>query len=288
MQVHREIVPRAAHESFRCFVREEKDFPFLWHAHPECELTLITAGRGWRYVGDHREAYRTGDLVLLGPGLPHTWMSKPAPRHRAIVLQFDPACLGAPLRAAPEFAAVRRLLAASARGLRLRGRLRDRIAAGLEALPAQPGLPRLLALLGLFHLIAESRERSPIASPAYRRPEREEEQRRLAPLLNHLHASFRDRLPAAQLARRFGASTSTLARCFRRGTGRTLVQYLNELRIGHAAERLLDTDLTVSEVCFASGFQNLSHFNRLFRAAHRLTPRAYRRKFRAGLGSETA
>ena len=107
MQIHHERVPRAPHESFRCFVREEAAFPFRWHAHPECELTLITHGRGWRYVGNQRETYQAGDLALLGPGLPHTWASGPAAaggrsRHRAIVVQFRPDFLGASFLAVPE------------------------------------------------------------------------------------------------------------------------------------------------------------------------------------------
>lgn len=284
MQLHNEIVPRSPHESFRCFVRTAGEFPFRWHAHPECELTLIVSGGGWRYVGDQRERYRAGDLVLLGPGLPHTWMSTPGrsgrgARQRAIVVQFRPEFLGAAFREAPELASLRRLLAAAGRGLQLRGRLREEVAGGMEQLPGLHGFPRLLGLLRLLDAIARSGQRSALASPAYRPPEREEDSLRLAPLLKHLHANYRERQPAADLARRFGWSVSTLARRFRRGLGRTLVSYLNELRIGHAAERLLDTEQTVAEICFQSGFQNLSHFNRRFRAAHRMTPRAFRRHY---------
>lgn len=289
MQIHHEIVPRSPHESFRCFVREAGTFPFRWHAHPECELTLITAGSGWRYVGDQREPYRAGDLVLLGPGLPHTWMSVPAargrsPRPRAIVVQFLPEFLGAAFRDAPELAPLRRLLTAAGRGLKLRGRLREAVAVDLEALPVRHGFPRLLGLLRMLDAIARSGERSAIASPAYRRPERERDSVRLAPLLNHLHENYRERLPAADLARRFGWSVSTLTRFFRRAVGRTLVSYLNELRIGHATERLLETDLTVAEICFQSGFQNLSHFNRRFRLVHQMTPREFRRPYRDPAG----
>ena len=92
MQPLLEKVPKPHDASLRAFVRQEKQFPFEWHYHPEFELTLITAGRGRRFVGDHIADFREGDLVLLGALLPHTWRSGPShsgrKRRRAIVVQF--------------------------------------------------------------------------------------------------------------------------------------------------------------------------------------------------------
>ena len=98
MQPQLEKIRKPHNASFRAFVRQERQFPFAWHYHPEFELTLITSGRGRRFVGDHIADFREGDLVLLGPLLPHTWRSGPSSpgskQRRAIVIQFLDTFLG--------------------------------------------------------------------------------------------------------------------------------------------------------------------------------------------------
>src|SRR5512134_3022387 len=72
--------------------RLDDGIPFIWHYHPEFELTLTLNSRGQRYIGDNVSNYDDGDLVLLGPNLPHTWCSAAkidsAQPHIALVMWF--------------------------------------------------------------------------------------------------------------------------------------------------------------------------------------------------------
>jgi AraC-like DNA-binding protein len=274
MQAVYEKVPATTDGSFVMFVRRDKGFPFRWHFHPEYELTLIVRSRGQRFVGDNIAGYGPGDLVLLGPNLPHTWDSDDTgQQHEAIVIQFKGELLGR----GPEFKTLDRLLRQSHRGLQFTGATRQRVATQLRRLPRQRGLPRLLALFEILHTLATTREVRILSSPGFTPSLRHHEQARIDVVCNHIHAHLAERLSLPDLARRAGMSPRAFRRFFKRVLGKSLVQYLNELRIGQACAQLINTDRSVTEICYATGFNNLAYFNRRFRALKRVTPRQYRR-----------
>ncbi|MEK6249925.1 MAG: cupin domain-containing protein [Planctomycetales bacterium] len=115
-----EKVRKPHDSSLRAFLRAERHFPFQWHYHPEYELTLILHGRGQRFVADHVEDYREGDLVLLGPLLPHTWRSasnRSRRQQRAVVIQFPENFLGSAVSECAELKKVNDLLSRSRQGM---------------------------------------------------------------------------------------------------------------------------------------------------------------------------
>src|SRR6516162_360079 len=149
MKARIERVSAGPAASFVCRRRVDARFGFAWHFHPELELTLIVRSRGRRFVGDSIEPYEDGDLVLLGPNLPHTWHSDAGRqgRHEAVFCQFSPDFLGRAFLESPELAGVGRLLERSARGLRFGGRTQKAVARRMEGLDRLEGLPRLAALM---------------------------------------------------------------------------------------------------------------------------------------------
>ena len=277
------VSPKGA-ASFICRRRRDTRFGFTWHYHPEIELTLITRSRGRRFVGDSIEPYEDGDLVLLGPNLPHTWDSDPRRKgpHEAVFCQFTPEFLGPDFLRAPELAAVRRLLDRSTRGLRFSGRTQKAAARKMDGMERLQGLARLAALLEVLDLLARSREWRPLSSrefiPALRRGDAE----RIDRVCRHLNERCAERVTLAEAAAVAHLSIPAFSRSFRRKTGRTLVAYLNELRTGLACRGLMESERSISEIAFDSGFNNLSNFNRRFRALKGMSPREFRRQFRSG------
>ncbi len=287
-----EKIDLAPEASFQCFRRVEPAFPFSWHYHPEFELTLIVAGRGRRFVGDHVGDYMPGDLVLLGPNLPHTWESarddpthngKP---HEAVVVQFQKAFLGNGFFDRPEMRGIDRLLTRAARGVRFTGQIASYAADRLANLSAQPPMSRLLGMLDLLQCLAESPHEQA----------RELASQRFAPRLAHADAHRIDRVAAfvhervgqpitqREAAELVQMSPSTFARFFRRVTGHTFIEYVNELRISEACRLLSDTELLITEICHRAGFASLPYFNRRFKHSKQMSPRQYRRQFsRAGI-----
>jgi AraC-like DNA-binding protein len=273
------IAPPAA-ASFVLKRRRDPRFEFFWHVHPEYELTLILRSRGRRFVGDHLDGYADGDLVLLGPNLPHTWQSAGGRGpHEAVVVQFSEAFLGEGFFDAPELAPVRRLLERSRQGLQFAGRTRDAAAGRLRAMAARPGLPRLLGLLETLALLAGSREARVLSSRPFTAPVRRADSRRIDRIVRFLDDRFADGVTLPEAARAAHLSVPAFGRFFKRTTGKTFVRYLQELRVGAACRRLIETDRPVAEIAFASGFNNLSNFNRRFRALRGTTPREYRLRF---------
>ena len=253
-------------------------FPFAWHYHPEVELTLITAGRGLRFVGDSVEHFREGDCVLLGGDCPHTWFSAPVAGRpaRALVIQF-PATLFTGLAQLPELTPVAALLERARRGLAIGRPARTEVAALMAEICAVPAgdARRLTALIEALALIARDRQGRTLASGV--RPADAAAQRRLGEVLAWVQQHHGEAIAQPGVAARAGLSPAAFSRFFRRTVGRTFVAYLAELRVGTACRLLIEDGRDIAAIALAAGFGNLSNFNRRFRAVKGMAPSAYRR-----------
>jgi AraC-like DNA-binding protein len=284
MQARLERVSPGIAASFLCRRRREPRFPFAWHFHPEFELTYIVQSRGKRFVGDSIADYGDGDLVLLGANLPHTWDSEPGRRgpHRAVFCQFSGGFLGADFFGAPELVPIRRLLERSSQGLHFTGKTQREVGRRMEDLDSLRGPARLLSLLEILSRLAGSRDARPLSSRGFAPSPRPADRARIDRVCRFLTEHFTERVPLARAAQVAHLSLPAFIRFFKRRTGKTLVGYLTELRLGRACRGLIDTDRAVSDLAFDAGFNNLSNFNRRFREAKGMSPREFRSEHQAG------
>ncbi|HEY9173900.1 MAG TPA: AraC family transcriptional regulator [Verrucomicrobiae bacterium] len=278
-----EKTPRRQWESFHCEVLLDDSYHATWHYHPEYQLTLVLKGSGYRLVGDTITPLRAGDLVLVGANLPHVWHqdvvrgSEAKPVH-AIIVRFLDSFLGREFLQIPEAAALRRLLSRAGRGLQVTGETRDHVARKMGALPNLTGLERLAGLLSILGVLAGSRELKPIASPGFTPQLSSGDQNRVERVLAFIHARLTEPLDRSAVAAEAHLSRGAFSRFFKLRTGKTLPQYVNELRVGRACSLLADEQLKVTDLALECGFQNLANFNRRFREITGLTPREYRRQ----------
>lgn len=293
MLAHYEKISQGREDgSFFCRRFDSPSFTAPWHFHPEYELTLIVESRGQRFVGDSIAPFAAGDLVLLGPKLPHCWLNlplsgqgsptTPAQRARSIVVQFADDLLGGWLDY-PEMERISRLLRERApRGVHFAGTGALRAADRLRALPDLCGLDRLIALLALLDQLAcvPSRAVTLLASEGFSPTLNLEQAGRLERVCRFVHQGFQHPLRQTEAAALACLSPEAFSRFFRQKTGRTFVDYLNDVRIGEACRLLIEKDaLGVTEICYACGFGNVSNFNRHFRLRHGTGPREYRRRY---------
>ncbi|ARK10608.1 AraC family transcriptional regulator [Fibrivirga algicola] len=259
-------------------------FGALWHYHPEYELTYILESNGKRFVGDHVTNFDVGDLVLIGPNLPHFWRNDddrydelPA---EAIVVQF-PAALDENLLAVlPESGAIRQLLHRSRYGLCFSPTTVNRLAPRLIQLPHLQGMAQVLELLSILNELSADREAILLASDSYQLTASEAETERMKRVLEFVLKHFRKEIRIEQIASVAGMAPAAFCRYFRKRTGKSFVEYLNELRISHARKLLTQADLSVSQVGFECGFNNISHFHRQFKQQTGTTPMRYQAIYR--------
>ncbi len=268
---------------FRLLRRADAAFEFYWHYHPEYELTLITGSQGRRFIGDHIDNYDSGDLVLMGPNLPHTWCSSPAPagtKHEAVVVQFAEDFLGAGRLDATELHPVRELLDRSARGIHFRGVLVREVGERMTQLHQRSPLAQLGELLLILDRLSRSDECEGLSSRTFVPQLRPDVVHPIDRVCRFVNERFLEPVPLGQAARVLGMSPSSFSRYFRRTTGKTFTGYLNELRVGHACRLLMETERGIADIAGASGFPNLSHFNRFFLRLKKMRPSEYRREVR--------
>ncbi|MEM6757604.1 MAG: AraC family transcriptional regulator [Planctomycetota bacterium] len=281
MQPFLEQIEPSRRQSFTWRRMRFNHFRFGWHVHPEAELTTIVRGRGTRYVGDHVADYREGDLVLLAPNLPHTW-SSPIDRPNgveSVVIQFLTGFPGEGFLDRPELGAVRRLLQRARVGLRFTGRSASRVADEMGQMETMKPLARMLRLWELLDRLASSKRVEPLSTRPFTHALREADARRIDRVCRAIEGRFAEPIALADGAQIVHLHPSSFARWFKQTTGQTFVEYLHRLRVGHAARRLIESDAPVTDICFESGFGNLSHFHRVFRRLKGTTPSAYRRSF---------
>lgn len=276
-----EHVRKSADNSFASLQYTLSRFDCPYHYHPEIELTLILAGRGQRLVGDHLAPFAAGDLVLMGSELPHSYFHPPdfddGPEGASsIVILFLPEMMGGLFSNAPELRAVGRLLQKSHRGLTFSNETRLRVTALMHEIIATPGLPKLLLLLQALHILASDRRAKPLTGEDFHPAFNQKQARRIERVSTWMTSHFCEPITLEQAAQVANLTPTAFSRFFRRATNRPFIRFLNELRIRHACRLLLETEKSIAEIAFESGFENLSNFNRHFQHLLAMTPRQYR------------
>ena len=280
-----EKVSVAPGESWTLLWRELAELPFLWHYHPEFELTLTLNARGQRYVGDSLAGFEPGDLVLLGPNQPHTWAacerlddSQPM---LAIVVWFTADWLSRLVQGWPELRSLGRLVDDAGRGLHFSRETVAQVQPLMLSLKSLDPAGRLPVLLQVLTRLASAPSAQALATHSFA-PAGDKVQDRLTRVLDRLHADLVDPPAIRQLADEAALSVGAFHRFFKRHTGMTVLDYVAQLRVGTACQLLIATERPIRIVAAEAGYANLAHFNRQFLQRKRLTPREFRARHRAG------
>ncbi|TKJ65088.1 AraC family transcriptional regulator [Pseudomonas viridiflava] len=273
-------------EPDQCFRWYEHDYPYAlarWNHHPEFEIHLIRRGSGKLVAGDYIGGFDAGHVALIGPDLPHDWIGDLAlGEHlpgRDVVLQFDGAALLALRKTLPELGELQRLFEQARRGLEFTGATAVQAARLMEDIGAAQGLERLILFLQLINALvkAPSQEAHLLASSCYAPTLDARSAERINKAFDYLLSELTNDIRLSVIAQRLEMTDPGFSRFFKRNTGHGFIELMRKLRIQRACRLLLQSDMSVSDICFEVGYANLSNFNRHFRVETGQTPSDYRR-----------
>jgi len=279
-----EVILNEPQHSFRWY---EHDYPFplaRWNHHPEFEIHLIRRGTGKLLAGDHIGHFGPGHVALMGPGLPHDWISDLAPeqciRGRDVVLQFDGESLLKLRESLPELGGLQPLFERARQGVEFTGETARSAARLLETIGQTDGLRRLVLFLSLLETLAraDADESRTLASPHYSPLLDSLTTRRINQVFDYILADLAGEIRLSVIAQRLQMSEPAFSRFFKRTTGHTFVDLIRKLRIQRACRLLLQSRQSIADICFQVGYGNLSNFNRHFRHEMHETPSEYRRR----------
>ena len=272
-------------ESFFIGIFQDNLEKSTWHYHNNFEISFITEGSGKRIVADSIEEFQPGDLAFIGPNLPHVWIADKETGMLSkrtlemVFLQFDKNVLPNQLLSLPEFNNVNMALDYSERGIQIVGETLNEASEIMLQLPYLKGFDRMLLFFKMMHIIGTSSTNIPLASKEYLKLRFRTGNKRIATIHNYLMNNYREDVDLKRLAELVSMAEGSLCRFFKMNLGVTVFEYLNQIKIEFACKLSMDQDLSITEVCLDSGFNNVSHFNKQFKKITGVAPSEYRKRF---------
>lgn len=277
------ITPRPE-ESFHIGVFQDHIDQSRWHYHQEFELSFITEGTGRRIVGDSVEAFYPGDLIFIGPGIPHVWFSdipeqKPHSGRtlESVYLIFNHLILPDGITGLPEFKYVNRAIRFAERGVRITGDTLNQVSRLMLQLPYLNNIKRLMHFYEIMDMIGRSESFTYLASSDYVRTSFRTANSRVRTIHEFLMRNYREEVTLDQVAGEVHMAPASVSRFFKHATGMSVFEYLNKIKIDFARQLLLNTDMGVVHISYDCGFNNTSHFNKQFRKFTGYTPSQFRK-----------
>ncbi|EAZ82995.1 AraC family transcriptional regulator [Algoriphagus machipongonensis] len=273
----------------KVFVVKELIAPYFdkyWHFHPEYQLVVILKGRGTRYIGDDIKPFKEGDLVMTGPNLPHVWRSDDIyfdPENdletHLIVIYFPEDFLGNGIFEKEEFEDIGRLMKASIRGLSVNGKSNAEVTKMMKKLVQLKGSSQLVQLLEILTYLSHSKDITPITNPEYINLNKESEKDRMGEVYEYVMNNYKSKITLQEVAELANLSVSAFSRFFKSRANKSFSDFVSDVRISHACKLLHEEDIHISEVCYESGFNTLSNFNKQFKDRIGKTPLNYRKEY---------
>lgn len=269
------------HECLYIVENRNADFSFPVHMHEAWELTFIQGGKGLtRIMGDSVETIDDLEVVLLTQyDMRHTWRQDKTVLHnvREVKMQFYDDLISPQALRKRHLKEIARLFERAKRGLTFSLETKKRVAEKIDLLLAtEDHFEQLLRFMNILHILSLDTGARMLCSESFAEVQKTPNTSKLHSLIEYLRGHYKEVIRLRDLARMVGMTEVSLSRYFKRSTGMTLSDYLIGIRVGHASRMLVDTDLTVNEIAYACGFNNISNFNRLFRKNRGCTPQQLR------------
>ena len=274
-------------ESFSIGIFQDNLEKSTWHYHNDYEISFITEGTGKRIVADSIDEFQPGDMVFIGRNLPHVWIADKEQRGLSnrtlemVYLQFSNNIFFPQLLALPEFKQIKHALDLSDRGIHIVGQTLNEVSELMLQLPYLNSFDRIIYFFRMMHIIGQSDTNIHLASEEYLKKRFRTGNKRISILHDYLMNHYREDIDLKKLASLVNMAEGSLCRFFKMNVGLSIFEYLNQIKVEFACNLLMNKEMNMVDVCFDSGFNNLSHFNKQFRKNTGVTPTEYR-KVRAG------
>ncbi|WP_153799299.1 AraC family transcriptional regulator [Foetidibacter luteolus] len=271
--------------SFNIRLNKGANFYNQWHFHPEIELIYIHQGRGTRFIGNNVSRFDANELMLIGSNLDHMWRCDPEYFRKdstltaeVTVIYFHRSFLGDRFFDSPELATINNLLEKAKRGIKLTGGARFELRDLIAQLVKATGTLKIVLLLTILEKIANTQEKEFVNAMYHPVDFEEDEANRLNRIFHHTLTNFQRTIPLEEIAGIANLTPKAFCRYFKSKTRKTYYNFLLEVRVAHACNLLVSKDNTIYSVCYESGFNNISNFNRYFKKITGKTPFTYRRE----------
>lgn len=252
-----------------------------WHYHPEIELVYIHGGAGKRQIGSHISYFRDGDLILIGSNLPHCgFITKETGNKSQTVIHMKRDFLGYDFFNIPEMSKIQKLLEVAQSGIAFNGKTKKKLGEKMEVMEFQSDFQRLLSILNILNELALSDEFTILNAEGFTVQSAVKDNNRINVVFNHVKNHFKDEIPLEVIADMVSMTVPSFCRYFKKITNKTFTQFVNEYRLVHASKLLAEQPMSITEVCYESGFNNFSHFNKSFKAFTGQNPSEYRNQLK--------
>ncbi|WP_374443324.1 AraC family transcriptional regulator [Epilithonimonas sp.] len=268
--------------SFTClkYLRNENIKTNFWHYHPEIELIFVYKGSGKRQIGSNISYFTDGDLILIGSNLPHCGMTNENTKNEyEVVIQFSKEFLGQDFWKAVEMSRISVLLEKAKSGIVFGEDFKKAVKPKIDALTESHSLNKLLLLIEILDQMSLTQDYKILNASKYYLQTQKEDNDRINVIFNYVKDHFKEQISLETVAELANMTVPSFCRYFKKITNKTFTQFVNEYRITHALKLLAEQPMSITEVCFDSGFNNFSYFNKTFKEHTQKSPSQYRKEF---------
>jgi len=244
---------------------QRANMPF-WHFHPELELVYVDKGQGKRHIGSHLSYFHNSQLLLIGANLPHHGFSdRLTTRGSETIVQFKPDFLGETFLNMPEMKSIAGLFERAKKGVLFKPEIRKEIGPRIKDMVNYQGFERILKLLEILHDLSLSREYTLLNVDGFAFETTLQDSNRIDVIYKHINQNFERTIPLGEISDLASMTVPAFCRYFKKSTGKTFTRFVNEYRIVQARRLLTETTHSITDICYECGFNNFSHFNKLFK-----------------------
>jgi AraC-like DNA-binding protein len=283
--IMREITPLTQNDCFTLFSRVKKEFSFPLHYHEEFELNFIMHANGAkRIVGDCIEVIDNLELVLIGPNLYHSWFTHQCKNEeiKEITIQWHKDLFDDKFLCRNQLNFIRSMFERSMRGISFSQDTIRQLTPRLLSLNEKNGFDSVLELMSILHDLSISRNMRTLSDASVNNEQFSYNSRRIEKAFQHMYDNFDRSISLSEVAKIVNMSEVSFSRFIKKRTGNTFIDSLNEIRLGHASKKLIETTHSISEISYHCGFNNISNFNRIFKKKKGCTPKEFRESFTTG------
>ena len=245
------------------FLKEIKAF---WHFHPEIELVYVNKGKGKTHIGNHLSYFNNSQLLLIGANLPHNgFTDRLTTNGSETLVQFKPEFLGDTFFEIPEMKPIHILFEKAKKGIIFGVKTKQKLGAKIEKLTEKKGFKQVLILLEILHTLSKSEDYTLLNADGFAFEAQPQNNNKIDEIFKYINENFNQHISLDEIAGLVSMTVPAFCRFFKKSTGKTFTKLVNEYRVVHATKLLSESQSSITDICFECGFNNFSHFNKLFK-----------------------